>query len=252
MSYLKEASGNHVNGSKRKDNTKKLMTSKKTLDNNVDDSDEQEINLTTLQTLSSPPVQRNTAGLLNDIVNHSYRETFAELLDQMRAEAQMKKAAHRNIKKFLFGMDLQCLRYDDSSDDIPDNESFELSEGDETKKENSDSEEAKSTQEAQKAEKYNLDFNLLFLKLEALEQSYESKVNNWQDGYDGSIESETEHSCKGEFIRNNEVYSEESQESLVDNDNEVGHGTMKNENIEFMVSFWFFLLSMFTQSYSSE
>lgn len=250
MSLLKEASGNHVNGSKRKDNTIKLMTSKKTLDNNVDDADEEEINFTTLQPLSSPSVQKNTdAGWLNDIVNPSYRETFAELLDKMRAEDQMKKAAHRNIKKCLFGMELQCFRYDDSSDDIPGNESF--SEGDETKKETSDSEEAMSTEDAQKAERYTLDFNLLFLKLEALQQSYETKVKNWQDGYDGSISSETEHSYKGEEIRNNKVYSEESQEKLVDNDNEVGHGTMKNGNIKFMVSFLFFLLSMF-KSYSSD
>lgn len=259
MSFHKVASGNYVSmcSSRSEDNSKEVMPNKKTLDDNIDNAEDKKMNLATLQPLT-PLDKRNTAEIVNDLVNYRYRDTFAELLAKMRkqrlalAEAQLKKTADSNIKKCSFGVQLQCLRHidDDSSDDTPNNDSFisfKSNANDETKKENSSLQEAKSTEEAQNSEKYSLDLNLLCVKLQALEQSYENKAKNWQEGYDGSFSSETENS-KEEAIRNVKVYSGETQKSLVDNDNEANHVTV-NGNIKFMVSF--FPLSMF-KSYSQE
>lgn len=159
---------------KSKDSNKEITTKV--------DLEEFQKNLSILN-IVPPWDKRNTAEVVNDLVSYRYQDTFAQLLDKLKkqrlalAEAQLRKAAHKNMNKRQFGVELQYLKYiDDSYDDIPDSESsisIEITEEEEeSKKENSDLE------LASKAKKYSLDFNLLSLKLQTLKLSYENELPN--------------------------------------------------------------------------
>lgn len=245
MPRNKLAFEDRVNGSTSEDNNKEEVITnveKKTLDSNV--ADEQKINLAN---------GRNTAVVVNDLVNHRYRDTFAELQDKLKKQRLALAEAQMKMKKRPFGVEMQYLRYIDNSyhDEInvtPEKEcsiSIEFSAGDETKKENSDSEEAKSTVEAQRTEKDSLDLNLLCLKLQGLKQSYENTTENWQDGFDGSISSENEDGIKEEVVENVTTQKVDNVDNADQNNIHTIDPVKVNGNMKNTVSFLFFPLSMF-------